>query len=76
LREREVRANESAPGFSVVSWYPYRADHPDYPGSTIDSAHARQEIIDHVAVAVTTLGDALEAISWSCATFPIGRRLV
>lgn len=39
LREGEVRANESAPGFWVVSWYPYRADHPDYPGSTIDSAH-------------------------------------
>jgi hypothetical protein len=39
LREGEIWANESEPGLWVMSWYPHRKDHPDYPGSTTDSAH-------------------------------------
>ena len=37
LREGDVRANETEPGLWVVSWYPHREDHPDYPSSTTDS---------------------------------------
>jgi hypothetical protein len=39
IRDGEVWANETLPGLWVVSWYPSRRDHPDYPGSTIDSQH-------------------------------------
>jgi len=37
LSEGDISANETEPGLWVVSWYPHREDHPDYPGSTTDS---------------------------------------
>jgi hypothetical protein len=44
LREGEVWASETLPGLWAVSWYPHRADDPDYPGSTIDSTQESMPI--------------------------------
>jgi hypothetical protein len=39
LRDGDVEVWESVPGRWVVSFLPYRRDHPDAPGVTLDSEH-------------------------------------
>jgi hypothetical protein len=52
IRGGELWASETAEGVWAVSWYPHRRDHPDYPGTTIDSAHEPSMPVDQGADAI------------------------
>lgn len=66
LRDGEVWAHESVPGVWVVSWYPHRTDHPDYPGSTTDSA----------LESIPTEGGADTVVEWARKRFEASDRRV
>ena len=44
LREGDIEVSETQPGLWVVSWYPHREDHPDFPVSTTDSNREQMPI--------------------------------
>lgn len=46
LRDGVISVTETQPGFWVVNWHPHRTDHPDYPGSTIDSSVEHMPVED------------------------------